>query len=90
MEAVQEENELLRKSHNFTTRTSEVYSRLSVSAEDKLLKCLSSVSSTYTSKGRKSIKNKSMVTQLSKSYYSSNNDEDLCNLLDSILNQGFS
>ncbi|CAD8096499.1 unnamed protein product [Paramecium primaurelia] len=91
LETVQEENETLKKCQsNFTTRTSEVHSRFSVGLDDKLIKCFNSVCSNYNSQSTRhnKSKNKSMLSQLSKSTYG--DGEELCNLLDQVLNQGFS
>ncbi|CAD8187764.1 unnamed protein product [Paramecium octaurelia] len=91
LETVQEENETLKKCQsNFTTRTSEVHSRFSVGLDDKLIKCFNSVCSNYNSQSTRhnKSKNKSMLSQLSKSSYG--DGEELCSLLDQVLNQGFS
>ncbi|CAD8120796.1 unnamed protein product [Paramecium sonneborni] len=91
LETVQEENESLKKCQsNFTTRTSEVHSRFSVGLDDKLIKCFNSVCSNYNSQSTRhnKSKNRSMLSQLSKSSLGDN--EELCNLLDLVLNQGFS
>ncbi|CAD8106090.1 unnamed protein product [Paramecium primaurelia] len=91
LETVQEENESLKKCQsNYTTRTSEVHSRFSVGLDDKLIKCFNSVCSNYNSQSTRNnkSKNKSMLSQLSKSSYGDN--EELCNILDQVLSKGFS
>lgn len=82
----------LKHSSNFTTRSSEVQSRFSVGFDEKLAKCFNSVCSNYNSqstRNHKSIKNKSMLSQLSKSQYGCD-VEELCNIIDSVMNDGFS